>query len=315
MNTNFEDRLRTDMERFTRDIQAPAGLPVRAYRHNRQRRRTLRVAVASGAATAVAATGVVIAGVSGAFGPAPAAQTAQTTAYVLRHVENALAPASVGNLIDVSRVVFPPGTPQEPVVGGLNGASTTSGASSPWTVAYMLHWDYQGSQKYSAYSPSGRHVFDMQLSIGNGSATQTTVIYGDRTWWTATVPTGQPGSPGCSPGSSASSGSRRVTTSGSIGLSNGPGNGWPAFIRSQLSCGAYTVAGRQLVNGIDAIKITGQPGRLTLFVNPATYLPIQLDIGPLRMSFQWLPATPANLAQLKVSVPAGYQQVPPPAQN
>ena len=301
MNTDLEGRLRADMERFTRDIRVRAGLPLQAYRHNRKRRRTLRVAVASGAATAVAATAVAIAGVSGAFGPVPAGPATQTTAYVLRHVENALAPASVGNLVDFSRMVFPPGTPQQPVVGGINGGSTT-GASSPWIVASMLHSDYRGSQRYSAYSPSGKHVFDVGMSIGNGSATQTTVIYGDRTWWTATVP-GRPGSPGCS--------------LGSIQLSGGPGNGWPAFIRSQLACGAYTVAGRQVVDGIDAIKITGQTSRpaFALFVDPATYLPIQLDIGPLRMSFQWLPATPANLARLKVSVPAGFRQVPPPAQS
>lgn len=77
------------------------------------------------------------------------------------------------------------------------------------------------------------------------------------------------------------------------------------------------MAGRRLVDGIDAIKITGQTSRRTLrlFADPATYLPIQLDIGPLRISFQWLPATPAKLAQLKVPVPADFQQVPPPAQN
>ena len=306
MNTNFEDRLRSDMERFTRDIRVPARLPLQAYRHSRKRRRTLRVAVASGAATAVAASAVAIAGVSGVFGSAPAGpgtQTTQTTAYVLRHVENALAPASVANLIDFTRMVYPPGTTQQPVVGGGNGGSTTGGASAPWIVAYMLHWDYQGSQRYSAYSPSGKHVFDMSLSAANGSATQITVIYGGRTWWTATVPVGQPGSPSCG--------------LGSIELSNGPGNGWPTYIETQLACGVYTVTGRQVVDGIDAIKITGQTGRpaLTLFVDPATYLPIQLDIGPLQMSFRWLPATPANLAQLKVSVPAGFRQVPPPAQS
>ena len=98
--------------------------------------------------------------------------------------------------------------------------------------------------------------------------------------------------------------------------SPGPGNGWPAFIRSQLACGAYTVAGRQVVDGTNAIKITGQTGRpaLVLFVDPATYLPVQLNVSPLRISFQWLPATPTNLAQLKAPVPAGFQQVPPPAQ-
>ena len=306
MNTELEDRLRADMVQFTRDIRVPAGLPLQAYRHNRKRRQRIHVAVASGAATAVTATAVAIAGVAGAFGPAspgPATQTTQTTAYVLRHVENALAPASVGHLVGVSRMVFPPGVTEQPVVGGFNGGSTTGGASSPWSIAYLLHWDYQGNQKYSAYSPSGKRIFDVGISAGNGSATQTTVIYGDRTWWTAAAPVSPPGPAGCS--------------LGSIQLSSGPGNGWPAFIRSQLACGAYTVAGRQVVDGIDAVKITGQTGRpaLVLFADPATYLPIQLDIGPLQISFQWLPATPANLTHLEVPVPAGFQQVPPPAQD
>lgn len=53
-------------------------------------------------------------------------------------------------------MVFPPGVTQQPVAGGLNGGNTTGGASSPWSVAYMLHWDYPGDQKYSAYSPGGQ---------------------------------------------------------------------------------------------------------------------------------------------------------------
>jgi hypothetical protein len=127
------------------------------------------------------------------------------------------------------------------------------------------------------------------------------VIYGDHTWWTATAAarTGS-GAPSC--------------TQNSIQVGVGPGNGWPALIRSQLACGVYTVAGDQVVDGIDAIKMTaGQPpGQLTLLVDPATYLPLQISIGALRISFQWLPATSANLAQLKVPVPAGFQQVAPP---
>ena len=57
------------------------------------------------------------------------------------------------------------------------------------------------------------------------------------------------------------------------------GNGWPAFIRSQLACGAYTVAGRQVIDGINTIKITGAGGRFTFWVNPANYLPVQANLG------------------------------------
>ena len=302
MNTEFEDRLRSDMERFTSDVRISQGLARLAYRHNRKRRRMLRVTAASGTAIAVAACAVAIAGASGAFRPAPApAQTVQTTAYVLRQVERALAPASVDNLISLDRIVFPPGVTLQPAVGGLSGGTATGSASSPWRVASMLISAYRGTEKYSAEGPSGQHVFDVGISIANGSGTQTTVIYHDRTWWTATTAASEPGSPRCA--------------QNSIDLTRGPGNGWPAFIRSQLSCGAYTVVGHQVVGGIDVIKIAGHIGQLTLFVNPATYLPVELTIGPLRMHFQWLSPTPANLAQLKESVPAGFRQVPPPAQR
>jgi hypothetical protein len=302
VKTELEDRLHADMERFTRDVHVPRGLALKARQHHRKRRRTLRVTAAAGAAIAVAASAVAIAGASGAFGsaPAPATRTTQTTAYVLEHVESALAPASIDNLISVNRVVFPPGTDIEPVAGGgLTMGSALRGAGSPLSVASLVHWAYRGTQKFSAYSPSGQHVLDMGLSVANGSARQIVVVYPNRTWWTATRAAAGPRPSDC--------------PTNSVQLSAGPGNGWPAFIRSQLSCGAYTVVGRQVVDGIDAIKITGSAGQLTLLVNPATYLPIRLTIGPMQNDFQWLRPTPANLAQLREQVPPGFRQVPPPA--
>jgi hypothetical protein len=302
MNIELEDRLRADMERFTRDLRLPSGLALTAYRHNRKRRRTLRVTAASGTAIAVAASAVAIAGASGAFGSAhaPATRT-ETTAYVLEHVESALAATSVDNLISVDRIVFPPDATQEPIVGGLSGGSGTGSTGSPWRVAYMVNWAYRDTGKYSAYSPTGQHVFDVEFSVANGAVTETAVVDRDSTWWTATITAGGPiASSGCA--------------THSVVLTHGPGNGWPAFIRSQLSCGAYTVAGHQVVDGIDAIKITATGSPLTLLVNPATYLPVELSIGPLQMHFQWLSPTPANLAQLQEPVPAGFRQVPPPMQ-
>ena len=95
-----------------------------------------------------------------------------------------------------------------------------------------------------------------------------------------------------------------------IVLRGGQGNGWPAFIRSQLACGAYTVVGRQMVGGVNAIKITGASGAFTFWVNPATYLPVQMTLPQQRTEFHWLPATQANLAQLKVTVPGRLQAGP-----
>jgi hypothetical protein len=99
---------------------------------------------------------------------------------------------------------------------------------------------------------------------------------------------------------------------GGIRLSGG-GNAWPDFIRAQLACGAYTVVGKQAVGGVNAIEITGSSGHLRLWVNSATYLPMRLEEAGLQTDFQWLPATPANLAMLKLPVPPGFHQVPPPS--
>ena len=68
-----------------------------------------------------------------------------------------------------------------------------------------------------------------------------------------------------------------------------------------------------MIDGINTIKITGDAGRFTFWVNPATYLPVRAILGQRQTDFRWLPATPARLAQLKVTVPAGFKQVPAPA--
>jgi len=54
-------------------------------------------------------------------------------------------------------------------------------------------------------------------------------------------------------------------------------------------------------------------GHLTLWVNPATYLPVRPKLGGLQTDFQWLSPTPAGLALLNMPVPAGFHQVPPPS--
>jgi hypothetical protein len=74
-----------------------------------------------------------------------------------------------------------------------------------------------------------------------------------------------------------------------------------------------TVVGKQAVGGVDALEITGSSGHLTLWVNPATYLPVRLKLGGLQTDFQWLSPTPAGLALLNMAVPAGFHQVPPPS--
>jgi hypothetical protein len=164
---------------------------------------------------------------------------------------------------------------------------------------------YQGSVHLSAFTATGQRVFDVGITNGHGAPVTTAVIYRDGTWWTATGVTvaagAQPAPSSCGPG---------------VELQGGPGNGWPAFIRHQLSCGEYTVVGRQQVDGVDAIKLSGDRGLETLWVDPATYLPVRTIMGPpqgrSQADFQWIAPTPANLAQLSVKVPAGFTRVPAP---
>jgi len=91
MTTDVEELLRDGMERFTADVQAPAGLASMVGRL-RRRRQAVRAVVACGAAAVTAAAAVaVITGVSGGLARhgADGAQ-ARTVAYVVRRVEDAL---------------------------------------------------------------------------------------------------------------------------------------------------------------------------------------------------------------------------------
>jgi hypothetical protein len=307
MTTDLADRLRSDMERFTAGLRVPDGMALRAYVHGRRRRTRLRVLSAAGAVAVLATGAVAVAGATGAFSPATvtprSAATARLTAYVVRHVENALAPVRVDNLIGYTRMDFPPGATLEPSPGGLAGPRGSRAADGQWSIGYTTRWAYGDAVKLSGYSPGGQHVFDFGLVFSRGSATTTAVLYASRTWWTAPgQPATPPAGPGCAP-------------AGVLRLSTGAGNGWPAFIRTQLGCGVFSVIGHQQIGRIDAIKIAGPVSQFTLWVNPATYLPVQLTVGPLHASFEWLPPTTTRLALLHVSVPAGFRRVAPPGQG
>jgi hypothetical protein len=299
MSTDLEQQLRGAMERFTSDVRVPPGLALKAYRHRQKRRMTGRAAAAAGTAAVVAGS-LALAGAAGAFGSGqPPVQTAYT-AYVITHVEHALAAPRIGNLVEADRTVFQAGSTLQPFPQALVGSAGRAGSSSPWSASYTLRWIYHGSVNLSSFTASGQRVFDWGVSPAHGT---TAVIYGNDTWWTAAAQQGQGGSgpaPSCLRGHE-------------IALGGGAGNGWPAFIRSQLACGAYTVAGRQVIDGINTIKITGASAGFTFWVNPVNYLPVQANLGPRQTDFHWLAPTPANLAQLKVTVPAGFKQVPAPA--
>jgi hypothetical protein len=277
MSTDIEQDLRGAMERFTRDVRVPPGLAVKAYRHQQKRRVTTRAVAAAGTVTAAAATAVAVAGATGAFGSAgPSPAQATYTAYVVSHVQHALAASRLANLVEADRTVFSPGSTLQPFPDALVGSAGGTGAGSQWSASYTLRWIYHGSAELSSFTASGQRVFDWVITPA-GRTTAVIYIRGQE-----------------------------------IVLGGGSGNGWPAFIRSQLACGAYTVAGRQMIDGIDTIKITGTSSSFTFWVNPVNYLPVRANLGSRQTDFRWLPASPVNLARLNVTVPAGFKQVPAP---
>lgn len=232
-------------------------------------------------------------------GKAASAQQIRTTAYVITRVERALSLSGRGNMLGYARTVYPPGTIAEPEAGGMQ-VRPEPGASSPWSVGSTVRWSYQGRMSLSAFSTTGRRVFASRTTVAHGKAATVVVIYRDATWWRAAGQAGRgPAPSACGPD-----------------VSIGPG-GWSAFIRGELSCGEYATDGRQRIDGMDAIKITGDKGLETLWVNPVTYLPVRavFTFGRLRTQteFRWLRPTPANLARLSRPVPPGFRQVPPPS--
>jgi hypothetical protein len=302
MNIDVEDLLREGMERFTADLLVPAGLTERIARRRRRRLvlRSMTGGVALLAASGAALAVVVLPRASGTGQPAVDA------AYVVRNVSDALNAAAPGTIAQMTITTS----------GGPRGTAT---AAEEWS---------NGEQWRSVlYSSPGHPVYDEGYSSTSG---YTLVSYPTRTWARQTG-LGLPyapfsGSPpsvkhGCGvalgrfpvlfrlglPGTSTSTSSLPMTVA--------------TALRAAVSCGSLAVAGRQVVDGTETIKLTSRPGSLiseTIWVSPDTYLPVRVvtsspaGLPPVQQTadFTWLEPTAQNQAKLTVPVPAGFRKVP-----
>jgi hypothetical protein len=296
MNTDVEDLLLEGMQRFTADLRAPAGL-IRRATLRRRRRLALRSAGAAAAALTAGAVALAAVGVPGAGHGG-----ADLTAYVVKRVDGALNAAGPGQIAQMTVTT---------------SAAAIPGGKTMTTTAE--EWSYGDQWRAVTYSPAGHLVYDE----GSTASVYTLVSYLTRTW------ARQPGL-----------GRPAATASGSYGCGPVlaalpflfqpwlPGPGFPASslpgasaLRAAVSCGTLAVAGRQRVDGIEAIELTSRPGSPiseTIWVSPGTYLPVRVAV---RVSFgtpvlqrtadiTWLPPTAQNLAKLTVPIPAGFRQVP-----
>lgn len=280
----------------------PVPAPV-ARGTGRRQRRLVRGSVV-GAAVALAAGAVALvavvppgSGIHGSGGPGlPATgKSAVTTAYVVRHVDSALKRAGTG---EVARVTI-----------------TTSGRIS------AREWYYGDRSRSITYLASGKPLDD--VGINASSSAYTLVNYQKQVWTRQaqlsgpTPPAGAlvPGSGNCKAVLPALS----WVFQPRLGIEI-PGSSPPASVASALraavSCGALTIAGRQYVDGAEAIKLTNRAGSLipeTIWVSPDTYLPVRVttSLAPLKRTanITWLQPTAQNLAELTVPIPVGFRRV------
>jgi hypothetical protein len=308
MNTDVEDLLREGMERFTADLRVPAGLTHQVARR-RRRRLALRSVTGGVAALAAGAAALAIVVLPGAD-QGGSVGAAVDAAYVVKHVSSALSAAEPGEIAQMT--------------------VTTSGALVPGgtaTATTAEEWSNGDEWRSVTYSSPGHPVYDEGFSTASG---YTLVSYSARTW--ARQPgLGRPAPPavGSLPAAyGCESAIAGFPTLFRLGL---PGTGSSASslpttvaaaLRTAVSCGTLTVAGRQLVDGTEAIELKSRPDSLiaeTIWVSPDTYLPVRVvdrsapgTPTPHQQTadFTWLPPTAQNLAKLTVPVPAGFRQVP-----
>jgi hypothetical protein len=285
-------------------ILGSAGTLGRASGPAASRRRPAMRAVAAAAATALAAGAVALRaiGLPGAAhnvadGPPDRAS------YVVKRVGSALRAAEPREIAQMTVTTHGAALP---------GGTTTTTSSEEWS---------RGGQWRSVTSSSaGDPVYDEGFST---ASPYTLVSYLTRTW--ARQPgLGRPAAPASGP-----AGCESVVAALPLLFRPGlPGSGLSATspltvatdLRAAVSCGTLAAAGRQRVDGIEAIQLTSGRDSLiseTIWVNPATYLPVRVVVRPastrprfLTADITWLPPTTQNLAKLTVPIPAGFRRVP-----
>ena len=310
MNGAMEDLLREGLDRLTAEVKVPAGVVGKARARLRRRKIAVRAALVGGTA-AVTATAVVAAQRRGGARAPPGLAQARTAAYVISHVENALAAT---NEVVQSETVF--SAPFPPVMAWTyrRDMRLTQSGFIPPAMTKGMPW------------AQGRVNWAVGTTKVHGRRIYAQIDYRHHRWANAGILGFAPS--GC-------------TTGLDIVEFNGPAN-WAPYLRQALACGLFKVTGHTQVDGVKTIKLTGSmtdrhfwsqlphtegsgPLRVdaALYVNPKTYLPVlviwnnrthyrdgrPLD-GTTRQEITALPATPGNIAKANVTVPADFRKVP-----
>jgi len=300
MNEDIAELLRQGIDRLPADATAPGRLAAQARRRNRRRRPALAMTAAAGTAGIVTAAVLAAAGnTAGVHAP----DRAMLVAYVAGRMEQALSPARLADMVSVTTV--------QAAVVPLPGGMTTV---NPLTVS----WSYRNLDRNEYFGKTGQPAVDVGDNWGTmrpgGTDRETAVDYVRGTWSRVSYPiegagpgTIEPVSSGCA---------SQKTPVGYVGMPLPFFQPTPGYIKATVACGALAADGHAVVDGVDAIKLIGtaksKARPLTVYVDPATYLPLRVVELGQQTDYQWLPATPARVAQLRVPVPAGFRRTAQP---
>jgi hypothetical protein len=257
----------------------------------------LAAAMAAGAAVALRAFAAPGVGHDGADG------SADSASYVIKRVSSALRAAERGEIAQMTVTTHGSALP-----GGTTATTTSK------------EWSHGDQWRSVTSSPTGHPVYDEGSST---ASLYTLVSYLTRKW--ARQPgLGRPAAPVSGPDSC-----EPVVAALPLLFQPGlPGSGLDTSspltvardLRAAVSCGTLAVAGRQRVDGIEAIQLTSSPGSLiseSIWVSQGTYLParVVMRAAPTKPQFvtadiTWLPLTAQNLAKLTVPIPTGFRHLP-----
>jgi hypothetical protein len=305
-HNNVEDLLREGIDRVAADVgsDTPVRLFRRAHQHNRRRRQVIAGAIAAGTAAVTAAA--VIAATAGT--PQTGALHSQTITYVATRAERALAHLDQEKAIEYSTETVrghgfhfivlnldnKNSNPMVPVLTDVHAVRQTA-------------WTYQGLRLWQGYSATGALVY----SYGYTATYIYGAVYPDRTRWHSPASLGSPAN------------IRASCMNAGFGYPT-----WAKSIAKALSCPELKLAGDQQVNGIEAIKLIRRIAggyTITLWVDPASYLPVRIAYGnPVKhgatvtetVDLHWIAPTTGNLARLHAAeqrgaIPAGFRKLPP----
>lgn len=263
---NDHDLITTMRESFT-DVQSatPVERIVRRSQVIRVRRR-IPGAVAVAAVAAAAGTAVAVIH-SGPAKPAPVA--AQTTAYVVSRIAQAL------DAMPDKTVVFT--------------QRTTDPASDPIIDTWA---DPGAGSRQENFTLTGQPESASEISF-SGPATQltrtvTVVDYRNKTWWRSASFYGNGNVPAT------------VWNCSNIGTDdlNWNPHEMAAQLHTELSCGDLKAVGSGTAGGVPAVKLSGYfhgSGTLTYWVNTTTYLPFRFTAAgsgrTSQLNLQWLRPT------------------------